>query len=143
MSDNRTHEDAFDLLCGDLIASGTTRHVFGCRLQTDLVVKVEIIKDWRTFENVKEFNVWQFYSNNEGLKWLAPCKAISPDGRILLQKRCDPLPTGFELPEKLPYFLNDLKPENFGIYQGRLVCLDYALTYLQASMRMEKAKWRV
>lgn len=143
MSDDRTHEDAFNLLCGEKIAVGSSRMVFECRIRLEWVVKVEIEKDWRTFENMREFQIWQIHASHSASQWLAPCKRISPDGRILLQERCDPLPRNYELPEKVPDFLNDLKPENFGLLNGRLVCLDYALAHLDTSMKMKGKKWHV
>lgn len=77
---NKTFEDAFNLLCGPKIGNGIHRDVFKCRLRDDLVVKVEIEKDWREFANVDEMRFW---SNNQHVsaiaQWLAPCEHMSPD----------------------------------------------------------------
>ncbi|MBG6194786.1 hypothetical protein IWQ52_002300 [Labrenzia sp. EL_159] len=54
----------------------------------------------------------------------------------------DPVPASFELPDKLPTFLTDIKRENFGLFDGRLVCIDYATTIMDASTRLKKADWR-
>lgn len=136
-------EDAFNLLCGDLIARGAHRKVFACKLRDDLVVKVED-EDGRRFANVLETEFWHDHQFYEPVaKWLAPVVMLSPDGRVLLQKRCDPIPTGHELPTKVPAFLTDLKLANFGMFEGRLVCLDYALTIRNASARPRKAEWMV
>ena len=96
--------------------------------------------DYRYFANVVEMKFWwdnEFHK--DVAKWLAPCEYLSPDGRILLQKKCDPVPMNKKLPDKLPEFLTDLKRENFGIYKGRLVCIDYAITLPNPSLRLRKA----
>lgn len=138
---NPAFEDAFNLLCGERIGRGSSRDVFKCRLRHDLVIKVEIEKLWRTYENFKEMSFFNDYPN--AAEWLAPCVYLSPDTRILLQLKCDPLPSGYALPEKLPNFLNDLKPENFGLLNGKLVCVDYALTFSKISMKTGAVKWHV
>lgn len=136
-------EDAFNLLCGDLIARGLHRKVFACKLRDDLVVKVEEDEN-RRFANVLEMEFWNDHQFYEPVaKWLAPIIMLSPDGRVLLQKRCNPIPSGFDLPEKMPAFLTDLKTGNFGFFDGRLVCFDYALTIRNASARLRKVEWMV
>lgn len=135
------HEEAFNMLCNKLIGEGIHRKVFSCRIRPDLVVKVEEA-EWRYFANVKEMTFWSDHSYFEAIaKWLAPCEYLSPDGRILLQKRCEPLPVGYEMPAMMPMFLTDLKRENFGLYEGRLVCLDYAMTIPSPSRKLKKAHW--
>lgn len=136
-------EDALNLLCGNLIACGAHRKVFECKLRDDLVVKVEDDEN-RRFANVLEMEFWlahQFYE--PVAKWLAPTIKLSPDGRVLLQKRCSPLPADMRLPEKMPGFLTDLKVANFGMFEGRVVCLDYALTIANPSVRLRKVEWMV
>lgn len=140
----RIFQDAFNLLCSDKLGSGVYRDVYACRLDKTLVVKVEIEQEWRSFSNVKEM---QFWNENELVtsvaKWLAPCEYLSPDGRILLQKRVQPLTDADKkkLPDKVPSFLTDLKFDNFGMYEGRLVCIDYASVILNASVKLKKADW--
>jgi len=124
-----TYEDAFNLLCGKLLGEGIHRKIFECRLRDDLVVKVEAETDWRYFANVLEMRFWNDHEHYKKVAdWLAPCEYLSPDGRILLQRRASPIIERSVLPEQVPAFLSDLKPENFGMLDGRLVCLDYALT---------------
>lgn len=140
---NPAYEDAFNLLCyGKSIGSGTTRDVFQCRMRAEWVVKVEIEQDWRQWANVLEWKFWQDVQHASKItKWLAPCEMISPDGRILIQHRAEPLPRDYALPETLPDFLTDLKRENFGLIAGQLVCVDYALTCGTVSTRMRKVQW--
>lgn len=142
MSDEVIHLDAFNLLCGKLLGEGIHRKVFECKLRADLVVKVEYNTAYRDFANVKEMAFWcdnQYYK--PVAKWLAPCEFLSPDGRLLLQRRADPVPLSYKLPDKVPSFLTDLKRENFGMLDGALVCLDYSMAINSPSARLKKAQW--
>lgn len=145
VSNKRIFEDAFNLLCGDLLGSGIHRKVFECRIRKDLVVKVEDNEPkyaWRAFANAYEMQFWDDHRMVERVKrWLAPCEWMSQDGLILLQKRVTPLPLDYKLPDKMPTFLTDLKPANYGLYEGRLVCVDYSATIPNPSLRMKKADW--
>jgi hypothetical protein len=141
---DRIFEDAFNLLCGAKLNSGVYRDVFECRLRPELVVKVERERDGgrRSFNNVLEMRFWDDWCQVEKVRaWLAPCEYLSPDGRILLQRKVSILQDTDDLPSTVPEFLTDLKPENFGIYQGRIVCADYASTITNASLRRKRAEW--
>ncbi len=143
MSNAATFEDAFNLLCGDKIGEGVHRTVFACRLHDDLVVKVEAEPAFRYFANVLEMKFWS--DADKWMRgWLAPCRYLSPDGRILLQDRCDPVPSDFDfvMPERVPAFLTDLKRGNFGMLKGNLVCVDYAMVIPAYGRCMKKADWR-
>lgn len=134
--------DAYNMLCGSLIGEGIHRKVFECKLRPELVVKVEYNTGYRDFANVKEMAFWddnQFYK--PVAKWLAPCEFLSPDGRLLLQRRADPVPSAYELPARIPGFLTDLKRENFGILDGALVCLDYSMAINSPSVKLKRAEW--
>lgn len=142
MSDHATYLDAFNLLCGDFIGRGQFRDVFQCRLLPDCVVKVERPESFRKFSNVYEFDFWHEYKEDKNvIKWLAPCEWLSADGRILIQKKCDPVPQDYKLPTKLPSFLTDTKRANYGIYEGRLVCIDYAIVIMNPETKLRKANW--
>lgn len=144
MSNPEVFEDTFNLLCHDLLGQGVHRRVFSCRLRPDLVVKVEDNGDasHRSFANVREFDFWGYWRDYKKVAdWLAPCEYLSPDGRIMLQKRADPIPSSFTLPENLPAFLTDHKKENFGIIDGRLVCLDYASVIHTPFTKLKKVYW--
>lgn len=138
-----TYRDAFDILCGKLIGEGIHRRVFECRLRDDLVVKVETESHWRYFANVLEMKFWNDHEAYKKVSdWLAPCEYLSPDGRILLQRKASAIVDLSLLPEQLPSFLTDVKPSNFGLLDGRLVCLDYAMTIPNPSTRLKKVEWR-
>lgn len=135
----RTFEDAFNLLCGDKLGSGVHRTVYECRIRPDLVVKVES-DDQRYFANVVEQKFWD-EAPEHVRAWLAPCEYLSPDGRIMLQFRCEPLAHNYSLPDRLPRFLDDHKRDNFGLLNGKLVCMDYARHNVTRNMRLVKARW--
>lgn len=140
MSD-RIFEDTFNLLCGRKLNAGIHRTVYECRLRADLVVKVETDEDLRSFANVRESLFWGDHEDHSAVaRWLAPCEYLSPDGRVLLQRRCEPLRAD-DLPDRLPSFLTDIKAENFGWLDGRVVCVDYATTLTTVSTRLVKADW--
>lgn len=142
MSDSQVHKDAFDLLCGKLLGEGIHRKVYACRLRPELVVKVEICEDWRYFANVLEMKFWNDHEHYfKVAQWLSPCEYMSPDGRILLQRRVTPIYDRSALPEKLPAFLSDVKIENFGLLDGRVVCMDYAMTIPNPSTVLKKVHW--
>lgn len=135
-------EDAFNLLCGKLLGEGIHRKVYECKLRPELVVKVEYDTDYRYFANVMEMKFWcdhQHYS--KVANWLAPCEYMSPDGLILLQRKTTPIPDDSLLPAKLPSFLSDIKKENFGMLNGLLVCMDYAMTLPNPSLRLKPVSW--
>jgi len=135
----RLFEDAFNLLCGDKLGEGYSREVFSCTLRPDLVVKVEA-SETRRFANIHEMKFWDDnYYRKKISAWLAPCEYLSPDGRLLLQKRCDPIPSSMKMPSKVPSFLADVKRENFGLLGKKIVCFDYAITILNPSTRLKKS----
>lgn len=134
--------DMFNMICGEKIGAGIHRTVYHCKVRPELVVKVDHDTNYRDFANVREMKFWddnQYYK--PVADWLAPCEFLSPDGRVMLQMRCDPIPQNYQLPEKLPAFLTDIKPQNFGLLNGRLVCFDYALHIANPSTRLKKAFW--
>jgi hypothetical protein len=128
------------MLCGDIINTGSSRRVYQCNLNRDWVVKREIAN---TRQNVIEYEIWEFAETQDG-KWLAPCHFMSANGLFLIQSKTTPL-RAEERPKRLPAFLTcDLKLENFGWLDGRIVCHDYGT--LVASIKrhgtnLKPAKW--
>lgn len=99
--------------------------VFEYALNPDWVVKVS--ESSRDFQNVMEWETWRYAVGRPAEKWLAPCHHISFSGSILIQSRTTPLK---KLPKRLPDFFTDLKAENFGLLDGRVVAHDYGLSRL-------------
>lgn len=117
--------DFISIFLGSLIDTGLSRTVYGCRMDNSLVIKIE--QDDYYKQNVAEWLIWDHVAHNEKYsRWFAPCEWLSPNGRVLLQKRTFPIET---LPKRLPPYLGDQKPENFGLYKGRVVCHDYGMLW--------------
>lgn len=138
MKNKYTFRDAFNLLAGDKIGSGAYRSVYECKLRPELVVKVEYEIEYRDFHNVLESRFWSDHEHYKPVsRWLAPCEHLSPDGYILLQRRCRPLSSWKDIPKTLPEFITDVKESNFGILDGRVVLVDYALTIPTPSLKLK------
>lgn len=137
------YREAKWMLCGDLIGRGSARETYHCRANSSYVIKIET--KGGSFQNVAEWDTWSWLNGGPMAKWLAPCEYISPCGLILMQRKVEPVRCG-ELPKRLPEFLCDLKPENFGMMDGRFVCCDYGnvgSALRRTSTKMTKAEWRL
>ena len=121
-----------------LLAKGSTRTVYVASDRE--VVKIESVG---TFNNVLEYTLWQDLQYcPEVADWLAPCIGISPDGSMLMQRRAEPLPEDYKLPEYLPEFLTDTRRDNYGLLDGRFVCVDYAGLIRHACTALRKVEWK-
>lgn len=133
--------DMLDMLLGERIGEGAARTVY--ELATDpknYVVKIENAA--RSFQNVKEWEMWNEAKWHEPTKrWLAPCWGISASGAALIQRRTQPIPQN-KLPRLLPAFLTDVKEDNLGLLNGRVVCHDYGLTIVHPSLRMVRSGFK-
>lgn len=118
----REGEDLMNLLCGGLLGEGLYRKVFVCRQDASMVVKYE--KPNSRCCNRVEMEMWAEMQDHVLGKWLAPCVAVSPDGTWLIQMRTEPLQLA-QLPDKIPRIFCDTKINNWGMYDGRIVCHDY------------------
>lgn len=127
------------IFLGVRIANGADRAVYDLRYSPKYVAKVE--GESRSFHNAIEWQIWQRLEGSPLAKWLAPCLDISPCGSILIQRKTTPIARG---PDRLPSFLGDVKLENFGLLDGRVVCHDYSRLRLvepNFSIRMRKVRW--
>ena len=138
---NAIARDFAALFCGARIGVGQGREVYECVRDKSLVLNVETGSG--SFQNVHEWKFWTDWERCADIRrWLAPCVEISPTGICLLQRRTVPV-TARDLPKRLPRFLTDLKPSNFGWLDGRVVCHGYAITNAFAETGLRKAKWNV
>ena len=138
---NNVLADIVTLLVGDKISEGSARSVYQCRLRPDLVVKVE--NRAGSFQNIEEFNTWEMVRETGQAKWFAPVEYISTCGIAMLMRKTESGPM-FAYPEQMPTFFTDLKYENFGWLDGRLVCHDYGFNLMRntgLTKRMRKANW--
>ena len=137
---NTIARDLFGLIAGKRIGAGVGREVWSCEIDDSLVIKFET--EGRSFQNVIEWETWCALEHSDHAKWLAPCRAISCCGSVLLQARTMPMRTK-ELPERVPSWATDIKPENWGLLNGKPVMHDYGYSRLLsgATKAMRKAHW--
>ena len=142
MNDDFKFQELSSAMIGTFIGEGIARKVYHCRLNIEYVCKIETKA--HSFQNVSEWETWLWVRGNKYLEpWFAPCFHISGGGTVLIQRYCEPLRDA-DLPKQLPSFLCDLKRENFGMLNGRIVCCDYGTSHSSirvASRKLVKAKW--
>lgn len=133
-----------DLFAGEELGSGAYRTVYAMPRNRNEVLKVETRA--RSFQNVTEWTLWDRVKDSPYRQWFCPCVAISHSGSILIQCRAVPF-TSVEdpkLPKQIPAFFTDSKVENWGLYKGQPVCLDYGLTLITEvglTKRTKKPEW--
>jgi hypothetical protein len=125
------------LICGTLIGTGSCRKVYHYKQNMNWVVKVE--SGAKDFANCIEWDTW-LHANPALRTWLAPCIDISPSGAVLIQAKVEPLRAS-ELPKRIPALFTDLKISNWGLYEGRPVCLDYGWQRMNSNLDLVKANW--
>lgn len=133
--------DMASMLCGDLIAAGSQRSVYACRIRPDLVIKIET--NARSFQNIEEYNTWNWIKDTDYAKWFAPVEFVSSCGILIMQKRTEPGPM-LGYPSKMPAFFTDMKYQNFGWLGKQMVCHDYGINLLRndgLTKRMRKVRW--
>lgn len=137
------YKELRSLVLGDLLGQGRDRKVYICKLNSDYVVKIEELA--QCFQNISEWETWGWLVSKPAMsRWLAPCEFISNGGTMLIQRRVEPLRKA-DLPAKLPDFLCDLKQENFGMLNGKVVCCDYGTLHSvvrRAPKGLVKAVWK-
>ena len=146
-----THADIFDcftstvnneffcMIAGRILGAGQFRIVYEHEHRDDLVLKFE--PNSRSFQNIAEWDFWNDNKNNKRIaRWLAPCEFISSCGIILAMKKTIK-PQLADYPNMVPEFLADLKRNNFGLYEGRLVAHDYGLYNVNTPLKRRKADW--
>lgn len=134
-------KDVSSLLLGRSLGYGSSRAIFEHATDPGLIVKIE--DGAGSFHNIAEWQVWNSVKHTTLARWFAPVVHIASAGSVLVMKKCDELRTE-ELPAEVPAFFTDLKPENWGRYEGRAVCLDYGLHLLHErgmTKRMRKVDW--
>jgi hypothetical protein len=107
---------------GECIGQGSSRWVF--EFNKDLVLKIEK-GDWHA--NAIEWDTWTAVKYSKWEKWFAPIEHISPNGRLMWQRKCNKV---YEQPKKLPNFLSDIKLSNLGDLNGQIVAIDYSINKL-------------
>lgn len=121
--------EMISFICGEFVGKGCTREVYEFQLDDKYVVKVAY---GSPIDNVVEWQIWQNlkHRTDGSREWFAPCKYLSKNGRILVQRRTQPLETReAHIPDKVPTFFTDIKRSNYGWIGKQLVCHDYAYSF--------------
>lgn len=133
--------DLVGLVLGPEISSGESRAVFVNNFDSSTVIKME--RRSRSFNNCYEWDIWNNFEGTPMEKWLAPCVSISACGIYLVQMKTT-VAASNAYPEKIPKFFTDLKYSNWGMFEDRMVCHDYANSTLYQPDRLKKlvkAEW--
>ena len=133
-----TNKELAKLFCGSVLGSGAHRTVYANALDSNLVIKIE--ESAKCFSNIVEWEMWKLSQDTSLGRWLTPCVAISNCGSVLVQRRVQPVRME-EMPKVVPALFTDLKIENWGKLDGRIVCCDYGNMLFKPSRAMRKAKW--
>jgi len=130
----KTLAEFADFMTGKHLGGGMSRQVYAHPTDKTKVIKIE--DSVGHFQNALEWEFWNHWSwCKDVAKWLAPCHSISACGTFLIMERTEPLR---KAPEKLPQFLTDHKPENYGLLKGRVVCHDYGRLIFSAETKLKK-----
>jgi hypothetical protein len=137
-------QDALTLLCGDLLGSGVSRQTYVYAADKNYVVKMQ--HSTADFQNQTEWKLWHDLKGVEGRgldKWLAPCIRISDMGTWMIQKRTTPVTLDYlkKKYNRIPEMFTDLKADNWGLLDGKLVCHDYGRLVYHVKPILVKAKW--
>lgn len=119
-----------ETVLGKKLGEGAYRTVYELQYNPTKVCKVELRGD--AFANVEEFDVWSRLKDTKWAKFLAPIHSIDQFGAVMIQERTTPLTDeqwfGFK---RIPNFITDLKKDNFGMLDGRVVAHDYGLNLIR------------
>lgn len=132
--------DFMGMFLGDLLGEGMSRKVYEHKFDPTLVIKIE--EDAGRFQNIMEARIWEEVSYSDYAKWFAPVIGISPCGMVLVMKKVA-VPYDKDFPTSIPTFFGDLKKSNYGMLNGKFVCVDYGCHIVTngLSKRMKKVKW--
>lgn len=131
-SNEAISHDLIRSLCGAHLGAGIHRTVYEYNLDPDkYVIKLQPCNNGT---NRREYDLWneiKWYTGKLDYvkKWFAPCVWISPNGRVLVQRRTKVISPKdhHKLPDKIPAFLTDTKYANLGFIGKQLVSHDYAM----------------
>ncbi|QGH72797.1 MAG: hypothetical protein [Podoviridae sp. ctLUJ1] len=137
-------EGIADIVVGAKIGSGFSRDVYQWAPNNEHVLKVA--KNYRGIEaNVIEFSTWEIVMREgsfyfDARQWFAPCTEISGCGRYLIMAKTHPVKPE-EAPTVVPSFITDLKLDNIGWLDGRIVFHDYGMNlFIEEAIARKKAR---
>lgn len=141
--DGNVSIDMFNLMCGKWLGGGISRGVYVLGIDPSLVIKIETVSG--SFQNVMEWETWSSLELDDGpaMDWFAPCHYISSCGTILIQARTRPIDKS-QAPKKMPSYFTDVKYQNFGWYDNRIVAHDYGyhkFVSLGSKCNLKRVTW--
>lgn len=150
-------DNAFiNLLDNKSILSGTTREVYYTNDGSHFVIKkarrftAPNITEWLIWHEVlkmEEKDILNFVPRPGFSLKFGRCTAISETGRYLMMERLDDIPQEFSIvDDRFPLWLNDKKPDAFGVDAfGNVKVRDYATIdfFSGLSEEMERVPWMV
>lgn len=134
-----SHELIAEFL-GEFIAKGVTREVYACKVNPAYVIKIAKSSEG-VAANVLEHSIWAYAEMmpESVSQWFCPCVSISSHGSVLVMRRAEPV-SEEELPQEVPAYFTDLKPDNWGLLEGKPVCVDYANTLIYNGFHAKKTR---
>lgn len=134
---------ALDLFVAEQIGRGAYRSVYGVKHDPTLVLKIEYCGG--SFHNITEWNVWEAVKDTPVSDWFAPCIEIDAWGSALFQRKVEVFETEKEFRDAvnmtrggvIPSMFDDIRFNNFGLLDGRVVCMDYGLNHAFKRMGRE------
>ena len=128
---------------------GTSRRVYFPEVKPLHKYVVKIATNGQGIDsNLYEYDIWinAKTDNWPVQRWLAPVVGSSDNAAVIIQAKIDPIRVEDipKLPRRIPKWMTDLKPENWGWYKGRIVCCDYGNHLLLngcVSKKTKKADW--
>jgi hypothetical protein len=143
--DDLVQYESLNALCGSKLGEGIHRTVFRSRFNARHVVKVAQNDDGIR-ANVEEMETWGRIRWVEAVRpYFAECIYLSGYGTVLVQMYIPSVPKG---KYKIPTFLTDIKPDNFGLMEvegkSQIVCRDYGGHLLrEKGMSIKLVNWEV
>jgi hypothetical protein len=119
--------ELFHFMCGERIGQGIAREVYVFKPDPSKVIKFDLGTSPYDFQNLMEWLLWEAAPPHVR-KWLAPCYDISANGRILLQARTSHY--AGEQPKGIPRVMDDMHLDNWGLYHGKPVAMDYGRNHI-------------
>ena len=119
-----------ELTIGEELGSGSFRRTYELLQEPGNVLKLQYS---RGAHNSMEWEIWQAVRGTKWEKWFCPCVRIDSWGSALVMRRAVPFNSEREFLAKIkrvPSFFDDVKWGNWGMLDGRPVCIDYGHHHL-------------
>jgi hypothetical protein len=119
-----------ELFVGGEIGSGSFRRTYEMLQEPDHVLKVQYGSG---HHNAIEWETWQAAKETKWAKWFAPCVRIDSWGSSLVMRKARTFESEMEFLatiKRVPVFFHDVRWTNWGMLDGRPVCIDYGHTLL-------------